>query len=87
MEQFTKFLVAVDDWVWGIPLIVLILSVGLFLTVRLNLLQVFHLKKALKYMLKNEKDGEGEVTRYYLIGIKKGKCKILDVYWEDFLDD
>ena len=31
--------------------------------------------------------GEGEVTRYYLIGIKKGKYKILDVYWEDFLDD
>lgn len=64
MEQFTKFLVAVDDWVWGIPLIVLILSVGLFLTVRLNLLQVFHLKKALKYMLKNEEDGEGEVTSF-----------------------
>ena len=31
--------------------------------------------------------GEGEVTRYYLVGIKNGKCKILDVYWEDFLDD
>lgn len=31
--------------------------------------------------------GEGEVTRYYLIGIKNGEYKILDVYWEDFLDD
>ena len=31
--------------------------------------------------------GEGEVTRYYLVGIKNGKYKILDVYWEDFLDD
>lgn len=31
--------------------------------------------------------GEGEITRYYLIGIKNGEYKILDVYWEDFLVD
>lgn len=30
---------------------------------------------------------EGEITRYYLIGIKNDNYKILDVYWEDFIDD
>ena len=31
--------------------------------------------------------GDGEVTRYYLIGKKANKYKILEVYWERFLND
>ena len=31
--------------------------------------------------------GDGEVTRYYLIGKKTDKYKIFEVYWEDFLLD
>lgn len=54
----------VDDFVWGIPLIVLILAVGLLLTVKTGLVQVFHLPKALKFMLQNEKDGEGDVSSF-----------------------
>lgn len=64
MEQFTNFLVKVDDLVWGIPLIVLILAAGIYLTLRLRLLQVVHLPKALKYMFKNEEDGTGEVSSF-----------------------
>lgn len=45
-------------------MIVLILSVGIFLTIRLGLLQVKHLPKALKYIFKNEDDGNGEVTSF-----------------------
>ena len=52
MEKFTEFLVAVDDLVWGIPLIVLIMGTGIYLTVRLGLLQFRKLGKALKYMVK-----------------------------------
>lgn len=58
------FLLWLDDAVWGVPLIVLILSVGIFLTIRLGLLQVKHLPKALKYIFKNEDDGNGEVTSF-----------------------
>ena len=54
MSDFTDFLVKVDDLVWGIPLIVLILAAGIYLTFRLRLLQIVHLPKALKYMFKNE---------------------------------
>ena len=57
MSDFTDFLVKVDDLVWGIPLIVLILAAGIYLTFRLRLLQIVHLPKALKYMFKNEEDG------------------------------
>lgn len=64
MEQFTNFLVKVDDLVWGIPLIVLILAAGIYLTLRLRLLQVVHLPKALKYMFMNEEDGTGEVSSF-----------------------
>lgn len=64
MSEFTDFLVKVDDLVWGIPLIVLILAAGIYLTFRLRLLQIVHLPKALKYMFKNEEDGHGEVSSF-----------------------
>lgn len=64
MKEFTAFLQQIDDLVWGVPLIVLILAAGIYLTLRLRLLQVFHLPKALKYMFKNEEGGEGEVTSF-----------------------
>lgn len=64
MEQFTQFLEMIDGWVWGVPLIVLILAVGIYLTIRLRVLQIRKLPKALKYMVCNEEGGEGEVTSF-----------------------
>lgn len=64
MDAFTDFLSKVDDIVWGLPLIILILAAGIFLTIRLKLLQIVHLPKALKFMVKNEEDGTGEVTSF-----------------------
>lgn len=64
MEQFTQFLEMIDGWVWGVPLIVLILAVGIYLTIRLRVLQIRKLPKALKYMVHNEEGGEGEVTSF-----------------------
>ena len=63
-QQFNEFLVWFDDLVWGVPLIVLILVVGIFLTIRLHGLQIRYLPKALKYMVKNEEGGKGEVTSF-----------------------
>ncbi len=54
----------VDDFVWGVPLMVLILAGGLLLTVRTKALQVRRLPLALKWMVKNEKGGEGEVSSF-----------------------
>jgi AGCS family alanine or glycine:cation symporter len=62
--MYMQILDKIDTFVWGVPLIVLIMGVGIFLTCRLGVLQFRHLGKALKFMVKNEADGEGEVTSF-----------------------
>lgn len=62
--MINEWLVRIDDFVWGVPLMVLILAGGLLLTVRTGLLQVRRLPLALKWMVKNEEGGEGEVTSF-----------------------
>ena len=64
LNQINSFLETVDDLVWGIPLIILILSVGIFLTIRLRGLQITQLPRALSYMVKNEEGGEGDVSSF-----------------------
>jgi len=64
MEKFNEVLVAIDDFVWGPPLMILIMLGGILLTVRLGLLQVRKLPLALKWMVKNEDDGVGEVSSF-----------------------
>lgn len=55
----------VDDLVWGIPLIVLILVVGIFLTVRLKGLQIRRLPLAIRNLISDESSGqEGEVSGF-----------------------
>lgn len=55
----------VDDLVWGIPLIVLILAVGIFLTARLYGLQVRRLPLAIRNLVSNDTSGEeGEVSGF-----------------------
>ncbi len=63
-ESFNKLLGMIDDFVWGPPLMVLILAGGLLLTIRLGLLQFRKLPLALRWMVKNEEGGEGEVTSF-----------------------
>ena len=62
--NFTEFLKDIDDFVWGIPLIVLIMGTGILLTCRVKLLQVRKLGKALRFMVSNEEGAEGEVTSF-----------------------
>ncbi|MBQ8317941.1 MAG: alanine:cation symporter family protein [Lachnospiraceae bacterium] len=64
MEKFNEILTTIDDAVWGIPLIVLIMAGGLLLTIRVGLLQVRKLPLALKWMVKNEEGAEGEVSSF-----------------------
>lgn len=64
MEMFDAMLDSIDSFVWGPVLIILILATGIYLTARLGFLQIRHLGKALKFMVKNEDNGEGEVTSF-----------------------
>ena len=64
LEQINELLIKVDDIVWGVPLMVLIMAGGILLTMRMGVLQVRKLPLALKWMVKNEEGGEGEVTSF-----------------------
>ena len=58
-------LVKIDDFVWGLPLIVLILATGLFLSIRLKGLQISKLPLAVKNLFANEKSGDvGDVSSF-----------------------
>lgn len=61
---FSEIVSLIDGWVWNWPMMILILGTGLLLTIRTGVTQVFHLPKALRFMFKNEEDGEGEVTSF-----------------------
>lgn len=63
-ESFNSILKTIDSFVWGLPLIILIISVGLFLTIRLKGLQITKLGLAIKHMVKNEASGDGEVSGF-----------------------
>lgn len=64
LQQINELIKWIDDAVWGLPLIIMILTTGIYLTIRLGLLQIRHLGKALKFMVQNEEDGTGEVSSF-----------------------
>ena len=65
LDTINTVLGKIDSFVWGIPLIALILLSGLFLTIRLKGVQIHKLPHALKKMIANEKSGQhGEVSSF-----------------------
>lgn len=64
LDSISRLLKQIDDFVWGVPLIVLILATGIFLTIRLRGLQLRKLGTACKYMFLNEEHGHGEVSSF-----------------------
>ncbi|MCR5439386.1 MAG: sodium:alanine symporter family protein [Selenomonas sp.] len=64
MESFIPALNAIDSFMWGPPLITLLVGTGIYLTCRLHLLQVFRLPKALGLIFKAKNHGEGDVSSF-----------------------
>ena len=64
MEKFNELISKIDDFVWGIPLILLIILCGIFLSLRVGFLQTHKLGLALKYMFSNEEKGKGDVSSF-----------------------
>ena len=64
MDLFISSLNAIDSFMWGPPLITLLVGTGIFLTIRLRMLQVFRLPKALKLIFCAENKGEGDVSSF-----------------------
>lgn len=54
----------IDAFVWGPPLLVLLVGTGILLTFRLQLLQVFKLPQALSLIFSAKNDGSGDVNSF-----------------------
>lgn len=54
----------IDSFVWGPPLLVLLVGTGVFLSLRLGFLQVARLPRALKLIFKAENQGEGDIDSF-----------------------
>ena len=55
---------AIDSFIWGPPLLILLIGTGIMLTVRLRLLQVFRLPRALKLIFTAKNQGEGDIDSF-----------------------
>ncbi|WP_195576296.1 alanine/glycine:cation symporter family protein [Paenibacillus sp. 1001270B_150601_E10] len=64
MEWLEQALQAVNTWVWGPPLLILLVGTGILLTIRLGLLQVFRLPLALKLIFGAKSEGEGDISSF-----------------------
>lgn len=63
MELFDKILISIDDFVWGIPTILLILFTGILLTIKTRGIQFRKLGLGFKSIF-NDNNGKGEVSSF-----------------------
>lgn len=59
-----EFLTTVNSFVWGPPLMALLLGTGILLTIRLGLLQILKLPKALSLIFTARNAGNGDVNSF-----------------------
>lgn len=51
----------IDNLVWGVPLLILLVGTGIYLTIRLKLLQILRLPLALKYVFGKDEEASSDV--------------------------
>lgn len=66
MEKVLSLFETINSFVWGPPLLILLVGTGIFLTSKLGLLQIVKLPLALKYLFSKDDDstGEGDVSSF-----------------------
>ncbi|MGN0004573.1 MAG: alanine:cation symporter family protein, partial [Candidatus Gastranaerophilaceae bacterium] len=64
MEVITTILSKIDTFLWGAPLIILLIGTGIFLTLKLGFLQISKLPLALRLIFKAENQGKGDVSSF-----------------------
>lgn len=60
----TKFLTQVNNLVWGMPLILLLLGTGIYFTTHLKFIQFVRLKRAFSLIFKKNENQEGDVSSF-----------------------
>ena len=59
-----SILSAIDSFIWGAPLLILLSGTGLYLTLRLGFIQIRYLPRARGYLFKKDKGGKGDVSSF-----------------------
>ncbi|WMM25143.1 sodium:alanine symporter family protein [Tissierella sp. MB52-C2] len=71
MDQLMKFNKILNDFVWGPPMLILLVGTGIYLTLRTNFFSItklgYILKNTLMKMFSKENKGEGEVTAFQAV--------------------
>ena len=63
--SITTILSAIDSFIWGPPLLILVAGTGLYLTLRLGFLQIRYLPRALRYLFQRDANkGKGDVSSF-----------------------
>ncbi|WP_391089867.1 amino acid carrier protein [Vibrio sp. NH-UV-68] len=65
MDNLYTLLITIDNFVWGPPLLILLVGTGVYFTFRLGLLQFRHLPTALKMVFsKDDSNKQGDVSSF-----------------------
>jgi AGCS family alanine or glycine:cation symporter len=64
MNNLQSTLQTIDSFVWGPPLLILLVGTGVYFTFKLGLLQFRHLPTALKLIFAKDKSGQGDVSSF-----------------------
>lgn len=67
MNTFHNLLVTIDNFIWGPPLLILLVGTGVYFTFKLRIFQLRHLPTALKMVFskeENESKGKGDVSSF-----------------------
>ncbi|TCP95748.1 AGCS family alanine or glycine:cation symporter [Cricetibacter osteomyelitidis] len=69
--SLTEMLSAIDSFIWGPPLLILLSGTGLYLTLKLGFIQIFQLPRALGYVFKKEqgKNNKGDVSAFAALSV------------------
>ena len=62
--DFLSILNTIDTFIWGPPLLVLLVGTGIYFTIRLGVIQITKLPKALKLIFKAENNGSGDISSF-----------------------
>ncbi|WP_435234636.1 alanine/glycine:cation symporter family protein [Psychromonas sp. PT13] len=64
MNNLQSLLQSLDSFIWGPPLLILLVGTGAYFTFRLGLLQFRHLPTALKMVFSKSKAGSGDISSF-----------------------
>jgi len=64
MNNLQSLLQSLDSFIWGPPLLILLVGTGIYFTFRLGMLQFRHLPTALKMVFSKSKPGSGDISSF-----------------------